>query len=330
MTQTTEADHVEIVRDQIFAAPNGRVLLADLYLPTQPAGPGAARHARPVIVWIHGGGFRIGDRTLAPDLGRFFASRGFAMVSIDYRLSGEAVFPAALEDVEAALRWLAAEADRWALDADRVGLWGSSAGGYLAAMAALTEPGLFGGATGARARIRAVVEGYGPIDFLQMDAHRTADPPQGTDPESRHLPNVLSSAADSPESSFLGAPIETIPDIVARANPLTYAGSGAPPFLILHGLADTSIPSHQSILLFETLARLGTEATLALIEGLGHAFLNRNHLDDSGPHRMHLRTAGAGAETESRIVSQPVFTTIERFFDHHLRHQPRQGSSRDA
>src|SRR5580692_6078407 len=118
-------------------------MLADVYLPD-------AEPPLPVIIWLHGGGWRFGDRRLAPDLTRHFASRGFAMVSIEYRLSGQAVFPAPLEDVKAAVRWVRSAAERYGFDADHIGLWGSSAGGHLAALAALCEPGA----------VQAVVNGY--------------------------------------------------------------------------------------------------------------------------------------------------------------------------
>ncbi len=123
---------VTIHRDLVYASPHGKPLLADLYLPRQPP-------ARlPVIVWLHGGGWRLGDRRLAPDLQRYFAQEGFAMASIEYRLSGEASFPAAVEDVKTAVRWLRASTDAYGLDAKRIGLWGSSSGGHLAALAALS------------------------------------------------------------------------------------------------------------------------------------------------------------------------------------------------
>ena len=118
------------IDDLVYASPEGKPLLADLYL------PGGAGEPPPAIVWLHGGGWRFGDRRLAPDLSRYFASSGFAMASIDYRLSREAVFPAQLHDVRAAIRWLRGNAARFGIDADRIGLWGASAGGHLAVWAA--------------------------------------------------------------------------------------------------------------------------------------------------------------------------------------------------
>ena len=163
---------VTVVPDLQFAAPDGRPLLADLHLPARLQAPA------PAILWIHGGGWRSGNRHVGPDLSRFFAAGGFAMIAIDYRHSGRAIFPAQIEDVKTAIRWVRRIAAEYGLDASRIGLWGASSGGHLAALAALTgddrftpDDALYREHSSA---VQAVVEGYGPIDFLQMDAHRPA------------------------------------------------------------------------------------------------------------------------------------------------------------
>ncbi len=309
---------VEIVRNLQYAAPGGAPLFADLHL---PHGTGASV---PAIAWLHGGGWRFGNRHLAPDLSRFFARSGFAMAAIDYRLSHQAVFPAQIEDVTTAIRWLRSVAPAYGLDRDRIGLWGSSAGGHLSALAGLTSDGLFArdGAPYAEHSnsVQAVVDGYGPTDFLQIDAHR---PPEGTmsdDPETLLLPRGMGRSAepDSFESLLLGRPIETCPDRVREANPLTYAAPGVPPFLILHGCSDTTVPVHQSELLYGALAAHDNDVSLCLIEGLGHGFLNRTHLDDGPAWWMTLRrhVRGAGERVERR--AQPIFALVEAFFRTHL------------
>lgn len=303
---------VTIHRDLRYANPHGKQLLADLYLPKQDA-------ARlPVIVWLHGGGWRLGDRRLAPDLQRYFAQAGFAMASIEYRLSGEAIFPAAVEDVKTAVRWLRASADTYGLDPARIGLWGSSSGGHLAALAALSGPGVFESPaseySGYSSEVQAVMDGYGPVDFLEMDAQRTAAGVVSDDPESVKLPKDLrSNSADSFESLFLGAPITTCRDLVRQANPVTYARASAPPFLIMHGLADSAVPAKQSELLYEALAaHAGNEVTLGLITGLGHGFLNRNHLDDGPKRTIELRGLTYGG------ADSGIFERIFRFFQQKL------------
>ena len=304
---------VTVVPDLQFAAPDGRPLLADLHLPARLQAPA------PAILWIHGGGWRSGNRHVGPDLSRFFAAGGFAMIAIDYRHSGRAIFPAQIEDVKTAIRWVRRIAAEYGLDASRIGLWGASSGGHLAALAALTGDDGFTPDDALyreySSGVRAVVEGYGPIDFLQMDAHR---PPPGTrseDPDSLLLPrlDMRSEDADSYESLLLGAPIGTCPQRVRDANPVTYASAGAPPFLIMHGLCDTTVAPHQSELLYEALAVHGNDVTLALVEGLGHGFFNRSGLDDRGGRRMTIVRAGPSGRA-CAPADAPVFATIDAFF----------------
>jgi acetyl esterase/lipase len=309
---------VRVVRDRRFAAPGGVPLLADLFLPQDTPG------APPVIVWVHAGGWRFGSRHLAPDLSRFFAERGFAMVSIDYRLTRHATFPAQLEDLKTAIRWLRGSAGWLGIDAHRMGLWGSSAGAHLSALAAVTADGALEPPdelyVGVRADVQAVVAGYPPVDFLQLDAKR---PPPGTvsaDPETLLLPrpDMRSADPDSFESLLLGAPIETCPERVREANPLTYVAPGAPPFLIMHGLADTTIPPQQSVLLYEGLVGHANDVTLCMIEGLGHGFFHRTHLDDAPPRTMTMTRHDAEGREVTETVAQPIFPMVERFFAAHL------------
>jgi acetyl esterase/lipase len=319
------ASAVRRIDDLVYASPGGAPLLADLFLPDDCAGPW------PVIVWLHGGGWRFGDRRYAPDLSRRFASHGFAMASIDYRLTTNAIFPAAIEDVKSAVRWLRASADHYGLDGSHIGLWGSSAGGHLAALAATSGAGVFEDASSEHAgwssATQAIVDGYGPIDFLQMDAHRDPDDRPSDDPESVELPRGTRSAhADSFESLLVGEPIETCPERVRLANPIAYASPGLPPILILHGLSDTAVPAHQSEILFDALAARGANVTLCLEEGLGHGFLTRDGLDQRRFGRTLRRRAIAGV-IETMSDAPPItFELIEAFFEGHLRPAAQSGS----
>lgn len=313
--QAKESFPVSCVTDLVYSAPEGKPLAADLYL---PQGVG---ERLPMILWLHGGAWRFGDRKLGPDLTRYFAQNGFAMASIDYRLSTDAIFPAQIRDVKTAIRWLRSIADRYGLDSGRIGLWGSSSGGHLAALAATSGPGIFESAEHSEysSSVQAVVDGYGPTDFLQMDAHRDPGGKPSDDPESIQLPPGMRTAdADSPESLLLGSPVPTCPERVREANPIAYAKPGLPPFLILHGLSDTAVPAHQSELLYAALTAHGNDVTLSLVEGLGHGFLNRNHFDQGPPRRTIMRhRSGGGAEnvTDGPAVS---FAGIEDFFREHL------------
>jgi acetyl esterase/lipase len=307
------------MRDVTYATPGGVPLRADLYVPERGDRP------MPVVLWVHGGGWRFGDRRLAPDLCRYFARSGFAMVSIDYRLTTQAIFPAQIEDLKTAIRWVRSIASRHGFDVNRIGLIGSSAGGHLSALAGLTTPPLFEppGAPDLdhSSTVHAVVVGYAPTDFLQIDAHRPPDGAVSEDPETLLLPRGMtrSAAPDSFESLLLGAPIEQARDRARLANPVAYAAPGAPPFLILHGTSDTTVPAHQSELLYAALAASGNDVALYLIDGLGHGFLNRTHLDDgrlrSITVKRHVRGRGASIDR----VSRPIFGIVEAFLREHLR-----------
>jgi acetyl esterase/lipase len=306
---------VKVLNDLEFAVPNGKSLLLDLYLPIGSVEP------VPVIIWLHGGGWRIGDRKLGPDLRVRFAERGYAMASIEYRLSGEVIFPAQIHDVKAAIRWLRSVANEYNLDSENIGLWGSSAGGHLAALAGTTGSGRLEGELGNldfSSDVQAVVDGYGPTDFLQMEEHSQSGIMLGADAETSRL-NLVQRHTDpnSPESQLLGAPIHTVPDLVREANPISYIDKSAPPFLILHGLNDSAVPVHQSELLYESLIEQGNDATLCLIEGLGHAFFNKNDLDEQ-PSNLTIRNAEAGNPEEIETGSKRIFELVETFFRRHL------------
>jgi acetyl esterase/lipase len=231
----------------------------DLYLP-EGDGP------FPVVISVHGGGFMMGDKADAMGTTGFdqLLAEGYAVAAVNYRLSGEAEFPAAIDDVKAATRWLRANAAEYNLDTDNFGAWGASAGGNLVALlgtscgAADIEGADLGNADQSSC-VQAVVDWFGPTDFLQMDAQFA-----GTSCPQTH------DAADSPESQYLGAPVQDVPELAAQANPITYVTAEAPPFLIQHGTADCNVPPQQSQLLYDALTAAGVDATLNLLDGAGH------------------------------------------------------------
>ncbi|MEZ0163437.1 alpha/beta hydrolase fold domain-containing protein [Kineococcus sp. LSe6-4] len=246
--------------DVVFSEPTTGPLSLDLVRPSS-AGP------VPVVVWVHGGGWFTGDRSLAPDLTRCFAARGFAMASVDYRLSGQAPFPAQLHDVRAAVRFLRSHAQEFGLAADRIGLWGSSAGGHLAALGGVTGhldvlPGEDVVLGAPSAAVQAVSQGYGPVDLVRV----VADASPATPP--------ALAGANAPEARLLGGPPAERLDLARAASPLTHVSALAPPFQIAHGTADVLVRPDQSVLLHEALAAAGVESTLYLLDGYRHGFLN--------------------------------------------------------
>ncbi|MCX7603941.1 MAG: alpha/beta hydrolase [Bryobacteraceae bacterium] len=247
---------VKAVRDLVYAQPGGRPLHLDLYLPEQGARP------LPVVVWIYGGAWRAGSKDDGQTRGALWLTEhGYAVAAFNYRLSQTAKFPAQIHDAKAAVRWLRRHADEYGLDPQRIAAWGASAGGHLAALLGVTAgvPELEGPEYDPRipARVQAVIDFYGPTDFLQMDAHAL---PGGM----KHDP------ADSPESQLIGGPIQENPEKVRRANPAAYVTPDAAPFLILHGERDPLVPVHQSELLFEALKKAGVPVVFHKIAGAGH------------------------------------------------------------
>ena len=236
-----EADTAHIVRKMfdIAYADRSPAQRLDIYWPADGDGP------FPVIVAIHGGAFMGGDKRdaqLEPMLAGL--ERGYAVVSINYRMSGDATFPALVHDVKAAIRWVRANAASFLFDPAHIAVWGGSAGGYLALMAgvstdvaALDDPTL--GNAEFPCHVQAVVDWFGPTDFLKMDA-QLAESGMAPPPEFAH------SGANSPESLLLGRTITAVPDLVAAANPETYLHAGAPPFFIQHGDMDEIVPYQQS------------------------------------------------------------------------------------
>ncbi|MFW0794409.1 alpha/beta hydrolase [Gordonia sp. CPCC 205515] len=234
---------------------NGPLLL-DLYRPDQA-------EPVPVVIWLHGGGWFTGDRTLAPDLWRYFADAGIAMASIEYRLTGEAIFPAQLHDVRAAIRYLRTHAAELGLDPDRIGVWGASAGGHLAALAGLTGhlATLPGEDADGDASVRAVAESYGPVDLTQADVPPGAPLP-GTDPR------------NSPEARLIGGLPDEQPYRATAASPHLQVTSAAPPFQISHGTGDVLVGHRHSELLHEALLAHGVASDLYLVDDYRHGFLN--------------------------------------------------------
>ena len=235
----------------------------DLFLPERTG------TAVPLVVYVHGGAFLAGDKADPGAQLDALHARGHAVASVNYRLSGEALFPAGVQDVKAAVHWLRAAAPRFGIDPGRIGAWGESAGGYLVAMLGVTgdrrtvfddaELGL----PATSSAVQAVVDWYGPTDFLAMDTHAMASrcpQPQGHDDPG------------SPESRWLGAPIQSVPALARTANPVTHvAGAAAlPPFLVVHGDSDCLVPHGQSEVLVEALRARAADVTFTLLDGVGH------------------------------------------------------------
>lgn len=247
----------------------------DIYIPDDGEGP------FPVILSIHGGAFKSGDKgdgQVTPMLEGL--KRGYAIVSINYRLSGEAIFPAQIYDVKAAVRWVRANAKLYKLNPDKITAWGGSAGGHLSALLG-TSGGvkeledLTQGNANQSSRVQAVVDWFGPTDFLKMDEQLKES--GVAKPQTHSIP-------DSPESELIGKNITDAPELVKAVNPETYITSDDPPFFIQHGLIDNLVPYQQSANLAKMLESvIGKEkVTLELLKDSGHggpAFSTKENLN---------------------------------------------------
>jgi acetyl esterase/lipase len=236
----------QIHRDLEYVAGGHARNKLDLYLPAQ------ADHPLPVIVWIHGGAWSAGSKEGCPAVP--FANNGYAVASINYRLSQHAVFPAQIEDCKAAIRWLRANAKRYNLDAGHIGVWGASAGGHLVALlgtaGGVKELEGTNGNLDESSRVQCVVDWFGPTELTTMGE-------EGDKP-------------GSPVALLIGGPAPENKEKARRASPLNYVSKDAAPFLIMHGDKDNIVPLRQSELLAEALKKAGVEVTLDVIKGNGH------------------------------------------------------------
>lgn len=239
-------------RDIAYVADGHERQKLDVFVPEAADGP------LPLIIWIHGGGWQNGSKDGCPPLRDGFTERGYAVASINYRLSGHAVFPAQIEDCKAAIRWLRAHGGEYRLDPQRFGVWGSSAGGHLAALVG-TSGDVKAFDVGAHldqsSRVQAVCDFFGPTDFTAFVT---------TPGYERHA------TATSPEAKLIGGPVAENRDKAARASPVTYASRDDPVFLIVHGDEDPVVPINQSQLLHGALERAGVNSHFHAIRGAGH------------------------------------------------------------
>jgi acetyl esterase/lipase len=211
-------------------------------------------HLMPVIVEIHPGGWMYGEKYGPRN--QFLAERGFFTVSINHRLSGQAPFPAQIEDVRMAVRWLRAHAQEYHLDPERIGVWGESSGGHLATLVGAAAdremPEAEPDPTPTSAQVQAVATVSGPTELLLLG--------------NRYV------------EALLAGPPQTRADLARRANPLSYLHRDhpIPPFLLIHGTQDTQVPFTQAVLLHEALLKVAAEVTLHAVQA-GHNLMGSFH-----------------------------------------------------
>jgi acetyl esterase/lipase len=268
---TRRDDGVRVFSGLTYAVAVGyRPLQLDLWVPD-------TRTPAPLVVYVHGGGFMFGDRrylpeTLRPDqVFEALVAAGLAVATIDYRHALEAPFPAQLHDAKAAVRYLRAHADDLGIDTTRIGIWGESAGGHIAALVGLTahRADLEGGhgVVGPSSAVDVVVDWYGPADLDTMPRHTL--PPQIA---AKLPPEMATPPEDQLTRGLEGAAL-------ADASPITHVTGDAPPFLLVHGTADWLVPYAQSEQLAAELTAAGVPVTLVPIEGAEHIFDGHEDID---------------------------------------------------
>ena len=281
--QVSEAS--EVHREVNYVRTVGfRPLAMDIWRP-RTGGGGAAPGPVPLVLWVHGGAFQLGDRRELPPtfpansvFSRLNAA-GIACATVDYRLALEAPFPAQLHDLKAAVRYLRAHAPELGIDPERIGVWGESAGGHLAALLGLTggredlEGGI--GAQGHSSTVAAVVDFYGVSSLPLMPPMQL---PDGllSGPMVAAVPAGMSL---EPGPMLVGGSSD--PDLLAAASPLGHVSADAPPFLLIHGDSDGLVPLSQSEILAEALDAAGVRNELVVVGGADHCFFGAEDQMDS-------------------------------------------------
>ncbi len=245
-------DSVVYERDVEYGAAGDRALKLDVVRPRAES-----KEPRPVVVWIHGGGWSGGDKSSGLNLLMSFALRGdYVCFSVGYRLSGEAKWPAQIHDCKAAIRWIKANAEKYHIDPKRIGVWGGSAGGHLVTLLGTSgdvkELEGNNGSPDRSSRVACVVDFCGPSDF----------------------PNFFKAKNDGgarrPIAGLLGGTVEEKPAEAAAASPVTYVTKDDAPILIVHGTSDFLVPIAQAETLHEACRKAGVEATFIKMDGGGH------------------------------------------------------------
>jgi acetyl esterase/lipase len=259
---------LEIQTDIIYGFAGGEALRLDFARPAACAG-----QRIPLVIYVHGGGWTAGDKSgvFQTSYARMFFQLGFAVASINYRLSPAWHFPAHIHDSKLAVRFLRSNADRFGIDSDRIGLWGGSAGGHLVSLMATADDqdGLEGaGLPGVSSRPQAVVDHFGPTDLTAFVV--------GTPYQTNTIVN------------FLGCHPLDCPDLARQASPLSFVTADDPPLLIIHGDRDQTVPYSQGQILAEKLGEAGNAGALIKVLNAGHGFVPTPALASISPSRDRI------------------------------------------
>jgi len=244
-----ERDGIRLLADLPYVTNGSPAQRLDLYLPVKSTG------VRPLVVWIHGGGWVGGSKKGVA--AKPLIDHGYAVASVEYRMSQEAIYPAQIEDCKAAIRWLRAHAAEYEFDPQRIGAWGASAGGHLVSLLGTTgkiRDFDVGEDLDQSSAVQCVLDWFGPADFLHWQ-----------DAEKKQVDR-----ADSLISKLFGGPVSGKQELARRGSPISFVSADSAPHLIMHGDHDDLVPLQQSEDLNAALKKAGVESTLIVIPGAGH------------------------------------------------------------
>jgi acetyl esterase/lipase len=282
---------VKAMRDVEYARVDGKPLRLDLYLPTDAPKP------MPVIVFIHGGAWRTGSKERCPAIP--MSGRGYAVLSIDYRLTDVATFPAQIYDCKGAIRWVRAHAKEYGLDPEKIGVWGNSAGGHLVALLGTSGgvkelEGDVGDNLGFPSRVQAVADFCGPSSLRIEDLKGHKNTEEGKTPEA--------------VSKLLGGTIQEKAELARLASPAIHVTPDDPPFLIVHGEKDSTVPVQQARILAAALEKAGVETVLHIDPEAGHG-VGKPQTIKLAEEFFDQHLKGGSRLTSSPAASKPLSTS---------------------
>jgi acetyl esterase/lipase len=309
----------------LIGQPGPSPTFADLeYAPANPAGsnghkldlyiPSAATRLLPIVIWTAGSAWMAdtGKRSAA-GIAAQLNPAGYAVAGVSIRSSSQVKFPGQLHDIKAAIRWLRANAAKYNFDANHIAIIGDSSGGWTSAMAAVTgdAPEMEGtvGTTGFSSAVQAAVAFYPPTNFLTMDAWALSKCPQ----------QRCHDGESSPESRLVGCAIQTCPEKVKAASPITYITPADPPILILHGNSDPLVPHNQGEQLYMALNKACREAVFISLPKAPHGNWNGFLTDDALREAATLRSTSADCAVVNPTPYKPTWKTVIDFLDKRMK-----------
>jgi acetyl esterase/lipase len=288
--------------------PTGNGHKLDLYIPAGATKP------LPLVVWSSGSAFsadtgKNGAGLVAAQL----IAAGYAVAGVSVRSSSQVKFPGSVHDIKAAIRWLRANAAKYNLDANRVAIMGDSSGGWIASMAAMTgdAPEMEGtvGTAGFSSAVQAAVAFYPPTNFITMDAWALK----------KCEATACHDSEGSPESRLLGCAIQSCPDKVKAASPMTYITPADPPIMILHGDSDPLVPHNQGEALYMALNKACKDAVFIDLPKAGHGPWFGFLTNDSIREAATKRSTAAGCTVANPMPHTPTWQTVIEFLDSHVK-----------